>query len=93
MSDILGCFLNPGACIDGAVASWLAWFPFGSHGLMFAMGMVAGAALGRWGVAAVFVALAALKVAGKTPDVHEQLAGGKDAAPPVPKPKKRKTLF
>lgn len=91
--EAFGCVLSPGPCIDGAVGSILAWFPFGIHGLMFAMGMVAGAALGRWGVAAVFLALAALKVAGKTPELHEHVVG-KDAAPPIPKLKKKgKTLF
>jgi len=88
----LSCVFDPGACIDGAVASWLAWFPFGSHGVMFAMGMIAGAALGKWGVAAVFAALVALKAAGKTPDVHEHV-GGQDAAPPIPAKKKHKTIF
>lgn len=93
MSDLFGCVLNPGACIDGAVASWLAWYPFGIEGVKATVWMIVGAALGRFGVAAVIALAIGLKVAGKTPDIHEQLAGGKDAAPPVPKPKKRKTLF
>lgn len=93
--EVLGCVLNPGPCVDGAVGSILAWFPFGILGLMFAMGMIAGAALGRWGVAAVFVALAALKIAGKTPagdDPYEH-EDPKPIPGPAPKRKPRKTIF
>ena len=79
----LSCVFDPGACVDGAVASWLAWFPFGSHGLMFAAGMIVGAILGKWGVGAVFAALVALKFSAKG-DQHEHVTGP-DAAPPVPK--------
>lgn len=88
----LSCLLSPGACIDGAVASWLAWFPFGRDGVIFAVGMIIGSILGKWGVGAVFALVLALKVSGKADDVHEHVAG-KDAAPVPPKPKKKRTLF
>lgn len=90
---MIECFLNPGACIDGAVASWLAWFPFGIEGVKATVWMIVGAILGKVGVGVVIALVLALKVSGKTPDIHEQLAGGKDAAPPIPKRKKGKTLF
>lgn len=89
MGEVVSCFLNPGACIDGAVASWVAWFPFGMTGVIFAVGMIVGAILGKWGVGAVFALVLALKVAGKSPDIHEHINGGKDAAPPVAPKKKR----
>jgi hypothetical protein len=89
----LSCLLNPGACIDGAVASWLAWYPFGIEGVKATVWMVIGAILGPIGVSLVVGLVLALKVSGKTPDIHEQLAGGKDAAPPEPKRKPRKTIF
>lgn len=91
MGEIVGCFLNPGACIDGAVASWLAWFPFGIEGVKAMTWMIVGAMLKKPGVAAVGFLAVALKLSGKTPDVHEHV-GGVDAAPPAPK-KKRKTIF
>ena len=92
MNELFGCVLNPGACIDGAVASWLAWYPFGIEGVKATVWMVVGAVLGKIGVGAVIALALALKVAGKTPDVHEHV-GGPDAAPPIPAKKKRKTIF
>ncbi len=89
---MIECILSPGACIDGAVASWLAWFPFGVTGVIFATGLVVGAILGKWGVGAVFALSLALKVSGKVKDPHEHV-DGRDADPVPPKPKKRKTLF
>ena len=89
--EALGCVLNPGQCLDSAITSWLAWFPFGSYGVIFAAGMVVGAILKKPGVAAVAAAFLALKYAvkrkAKPDDPHEQVSG-KDAAPPVTKPKK-----
>jgi len=88
---MIGCVLDPGACIDGAVASWLAWFPYGLTGFAFVCGMLVGAALGKWGVAAVIALLVAIRSA--PADTHENVSG-KDAAPVVkPKPKKRPTLM
>lgn len=91
MNELFGCFVNPGACIDGAVASWLAWYPFGIEGVKATVWMIVGAILGKVGVGVVIALVLALKVSGKTPDVHEHV-GGVDAAPPAPK-KKRKTIF
>lgn len=87
---MIECALNPGACIDGAVASWVAWFPFGLNGVIFATGMIVGAILGKWGVGAVFALVLALKVSGKADEVHEHVAG-RDAAPP--EAAKRPTVF
>jgi hypothetical protein len=87
---MIGCVLDPGACIDGAVASWLAWFPFGRDGFIFASGMVVGAILGKWGVGAVIaLAIAVRSAPGET---HEHVSG-KDAAPVVKPKKKVRTIF
>lgn len=88
----LSCLFDPGACVDGVVTSWLSWFPFGSHGLMFATGMIVGAILGKLGVGAVFAALIALKFAKKADEPVEHVAG-RDAAPPVPKPRPKRSIF
>jgi len=85
MGEIAGCLFNPGACIDGAVASWLAWYPFGIEGIKATVWMIVGAILGKVGVGAVIALALALKVAGKTPDVHEHV-GGPDAVPAPPRP-------
>lgn len=77
--DILACGFNPGQCFDTVIRTWLDWFPFGSHGLMFATGMIVGAILGKWGVAAVFAALVALKFANRVPSEK----------PPVPQKRKK----
>jgi hypothetical protein len=92
MGEIASCFFNPGACIDGAVASWLAWYPFGIEGVKATVWMIVGAVLGKFGVGAVIALALALKVAGKTPEVHEHVVGH-DAAPPIPAKKKRKTFL
>jgi len=85
----LGCILSPGPCIDAAVASWLAWFPFGVVGLAFTAGLVCGAALGKWGVAVVIALALALKVSGKA----DEPAEWQHPDPEPVKPKKRKTLL
>lgn len=87
----LSCFLTPAECFASALDSWVNWFPYGSYGVIFAAGMVIGAILGRWGVAAVFAVLIALKTASrKEPDMFEH----EDPKPvPAPKPKKRPTIF
>jgi hypothetical protein len=78
--------LDLGCHVDGGIQSLVSIVPFGASGAIFLAGMVAGAALGRWGVAAVIVAAGALKYADRE---HEQLKpGSPDAAPPVPKPRK-----
>lgn len=84
--------LDIGCYVDGGIQSLVSIVPFGASGAIFLAGMVTGAALGRWGVAAVILAAGALKYADRE---HEQLKpGSPDAAPPVPKPKKpRKTPF
>lgn len=85
--------LDIGCYVDSGIQSLVSIIPFGASGAIFLAGMVAGAALGRWGVAAVILAAGALKYADR--EHHEQLKpGSPEAAPPVPKPKKRsKTLF
>ncbi len=65
-------------------------FPFGLMGLVFTVGMIVGAILGKWGVGALLVLAAVLRFGSKVPDAHEHVVGH-DAAPPVKK--KRKTLF
>ncbi len=92
--EAFGCFLDPGGCFNSGISAFVAWYPFGLEGLKATVWMIVGAALGRFGVAAVIALAVALKVAGKAPDAHENVAGH-DAAPPIPqpKPKKRKTLF
>jgi len=92
MGEIAGCLFNPGGCIDGAIASWLAWYPFGIEGVKATVWMIVGAILGKVGVAAVLLLVAGLKVAGKMPEIHEHV-GGTDAAPPIPAKKKRKTFL
>jgi hypothetical protein len=87
---MIGCILDPGACIDGAVASWLAWFPFGRDGFVFTCGMVAGAALGKWGVGAVIALMIAIRSAPGEPHEH---VSGKDAAPVVKAKPKVRTIF
>lgn len=85
---MIGCVLDPGACIDSAVASWLAWFPYGRDGVIFFAGMVLGAIVGKFGVAAIAALVLAIRSApGET---HEHVSG-KDAIP-APKPKKRRSF-
>ena len=86
---MIGCVLDPGACIDGAVASWLAWFPYGRDGVIFFAGMVLGAIVGKFGVAAIAALVLAIRSAPTEPHEH---VSGKDAVPPV-KPKKRRTIL
>lgn len=82
--------LDIGCHVDGGIQSLVSIVPFGASGAIFLAGMVAGAALGRWGVAAVIVAAGALKYADRD---HEQIKpDSPDAAPSPPKPK-RKTIF
>ena len=88
MSEVFGCLLNPAGCIDGAVTSWLAWFPFGIVGVAFMAGLIIGAARGKWGVGALLALAVALKVASKGEPIEH--VTGKDALPPVPK---RPTIF
>lgn len=79
--------LDLGCHVDSGIQSLVSIVPFGASGAIFLAGMIAGAALGRWGVAAVIVAAGALKYADREhePNVH---VSGKDAAPPIPKPRK-----
>jgi len=90
--EALGCFLDPGGCFNSGIAAMVAWYPFGLEGIKATVWMIVGAALGRFGVVAVIALALALKVAGKTPDVHEHV-GGQDAAPPIPVKKKKRTIF
>ena len=74
----LSCIFAPGECVDSVVGAWLAWFPYGVTGFTFVCGMLVGAALGKWGVAAVIALLVAIRSApGET---HEHVSGA-DAAP------------
>jgi len=79
--EAFGCFLDPGGCFNDGIASIVAWYPFGLEGIKATVWMIVGAILGKVGVGAVIALALALKVAGKTPDVHEHV-GGQDAAPP-----------
>ena len=87
----LSCFFDPAVCVDQAVTTWVSWFPFGIEGLKAAVWMIVGAALGRFGVAAVIGLALALKASGKK---EADLYPHEDPKPvPIPKTKKRKTLF
>ena len=90
--EAFGCFLDPGGCFNSGIAGIVAWYPFGLEGIKATVWMIVGAALGRFGVVAVITLALALKVAGKTPDVHEHV-GGPDAAPPAPAKKKKRAIF
>lgn len=82
----LSCFLDAGACINTAVATWIDWFPFGIIGVAFTAGLIIGAVLGKWGVGVLIALAVALKVASvKEPDLfpHE------DPKPVPVKPKKK----
>lgn len=81
---MIGCFLDPSTCIDGWIASWLAWFPFGREGFIFFCGMVLGAIVGKIGVAAIGALILAVRVA---PGERFEHVDGRDAEPPVRKPK------
>lgn len=85
----LSCLFAAGECVDSVVGAWLAWFPYGLTGFTFVCGMLVGAALGKWGVAAVLALIVAVKVGGG--DTHEHVSG-KDAAPVVKPKKKVRTL-
>lgn len=89
--EALGCFLDPGGCFNDGIAALVTWFPFGIEGVKATVWMIVGAVLGKVGVAAVVGLALALKVSGKTADIHEHV-GGADAAPVPPKPKKP-TIF
>lgn len=86
MNEMFGCFLNPGGCFNDGISAFIAWFPFGIEGIKAAAWMIVGAALGRFGVAAVIALALALKAAGKKEsDIFEH----EDPKPvPIPKPKK-----
>lgn len=84
--EALGCFLNPGGCLNSGIGAIVAWFPFGLEGIKATVWMIVGAALGRFGVAAVIALAVALKVAGKEPDIFEH-----EDPKPVPAP--RPTIF
>ena len=85
MNEMLGCFFNPGGCFNDGIAAITAWYPFGLEGIKATVWMIVGAILGKIGVGAVIALALALKVAGKTPDVHEHV-GGPDAVPAPPRP-------
>lgn len=86
------CLFNPTGCFYDGIASIINWFPFGIEGIKAAVWMIVGAALGRFGVAAVIALVLALKVAGKK---EADIFPHEDPVPiRAPKPKKRgKTLF
>lgn len=85
------CLFNPAGCFNDGVSSFIGWFPFGIEGLKAAVWMIVGAALGRFGVAAVIGLALALKASGKK---EADLYPHEDPKPvPIPKQKKRKTLF
>jgi hypothetical protein len=89
--EALGCVLNPGPCLTGAADGILSIFPFGLYGVVFLGGMIVGERIGIWGILIAIVGWIALRFSSKTPDIHEHVVG-KDAAPPIPKPKKRPTV-
>lgn len=86
----ISCLFNPGECVDSVVGAWLAWFPYGLTGFTFVCGMLVGAALGKWGVAAVLALVVAVKVGSGKQVANEEVWPDPDQ--PV-KPKKRPTLF
>lgn len=87
----LSCLFDPAACVDQAVTSWLAWYPFGIEGVKATVWMIVGAALGRIGVASVIGLALALKIAGKK---EADLYPHEDPTPVrAPKPKKTRRLF
>jgi hypothetical protein len=88
-----GCALLDLTCHATAVGTAaIDLFPFGLYGLIFFAGMIVGERIGVWGIVIAVVGWLAIRFGKKTPDVHEHVAG-RDAAPPVPVKKKRKTLF
>lgn len=89
MNETLSCFLSPGDCISSGINAIINLVPFGIVGVAFIAGLICGAALGKWGVAALLVLAAAVRFGTKSSDVHEHVTG-KDAAPPV---KPRPTIF
>ena len=81
--EALGCFLNPGDCFNDGIGAIIAWYPFGLEGIKATVWMIVGAALGRFGVAAVIALALALKVAGrKEADIFEH-----EDPKPVPAPR------
>jgi len=81
------CLLAPGDCINSAIATWIAWFPFGIEGVKAAAWMIVGAILGKVGVGVVLALVAALKVSSALPTEHQYPHPDEK---PAPKPKKRR---
>ncbi len=88
----ISCLFSPAECVDGVVSAWLAWFPYGLTGFAFVCGMLVGAALGKWGVAAVIALLVAIRSAPGKAVPNDEVWPHPDQ-PAKPAPKKRKTLF
>ena len=92
MIEVVGCFVNPGPCLNGAADTIISLFPFGLYGLVFFGGMIVGERIGIFGILITVAGWLAVRFGTKSPDVHEHVAGP-DAAPPLAKKKRRKTIF
>lgn len=85
---MIWCIFNPGACLDGAAQSILSLFPFGAFGAVFTAGLIVGAILGKWGVGALIMMAAAVRIGSRDQrDTHEHVPDGMDAWVPSPKAK------
>jgi hypothetical protein len=62
----LECLFSPGDCIGRVADSVISIVPFGTLGMAFIAGMVVGAAIGKWGVAALLALVAAVKFGGNS---------------------------
>lgn len=89
------CDLSLSFSLTGCAAGlwdWLmAFIPGGFPSLTFLIGLTMGALLGPKALAIALVAIGFL-FGRRSVDAHEHV-DGKDAVPPPPKPKKRKTIF
>lgn len=80
---MLKCLFDPIGCVQTTVAGWWAsipveWLVWGALGV----GLVLGAILGRWGVAALLGGLALIAALNaRTPDRHQVEIDGNDARP------------
>jgi hypothetical protein len=80
---MLTCLFDPIGCVQTTLAGWIASIPLEwLLGAVFVLGMMVGAAVGRWGVAAILGGLALITVfSNRTPDRHQVEIDGNDARP------------
>lgn len=79
------------ACAAGLWDWLMAFIPGGFPSLTFLVGLTMGALLGPKALALALVVIGFL-FGRRSVEAHEHV-DGKDAVPPPPKPKKRKTIF